>query len=147
MEMTYSWRWIGRGGIVTWPPYFPDLNNFDFFFWGYLKMFVYQTSVDLFEDLTPRIAVASVDITSTQDVFGCVLQSLLLIRRLWIYLRISHHGPLSVQQTSQAHMFKGVRHSLVRWCRLFNDLRGRNFVFFLTLNYDAFCILNLLYVK
>ena len=27
-------RWIGRGGLVQWPPRYPDLTAMDFFIWG-----------------------------------------------------------------------------------------------------------------
>lgn len=39
------------------PPYSPDLNPLDFFVWGYLKSLVYETLVDLAEDLVSKIAV------------------------------------------------------------------------------------------
>ncbi|GFT11903.1 uncharacterized protein NPIL_425361 [Nephila pilipes] len=34
-------RWIGRRGIVEYPPRSPDLTPLDFFLWGYLKDKVY----------------------------------------------------------------------------------------------------------
>jgi len=37
-------RWIGRGGLVSWPPYFPNLSSPDFF-WGLVKYIVYRDIV------------------------------------------------------------------------------------------------------
>lgn len=33
----FSWKWIGRGGPVTWPPCYSDLTPRDVF-WGYIKI-------------------------------------------------------------------------------------------------------------
>ena len=30
-------KWIGRGGLITWPARSPDLNVLDYFVWGYVK--------------------------------------------------------------------------------------------------------------
>ncbi|CAD6229696.1 GSCOCG00012127001-RA-CDS, partial [Cotesia congregata] len=39
-------RYIGRGGILDWPPRSPDLNPLDFFLWGYLKSKMYRHAID-----------------------------------------------------------------------------------------------------
>lgn len=51
----YGERWIGRGGPIAWPPRSPDLNPLDFFFWGYLKDFVYSREITSREHLWARI--------------------------------------------------------------------------------------------
>jgi hypothetical protein len=45
---TFPGRWIGRGGSVLWPPKSTDLTPLDFFFWGYVKNFLY---IDKIRDL------------------------------------------------------------------------------------------------
>ncbi|GFW05613.1 uncharacterized protein TNCV_4003151 [Trichonephila clavipes] len=72
-------EWIGRYVPVVWHPCSPDLNRLDFYFWGHLKSFVYETPVTTGENHSSRIVVASVDITSTPDLFERVRQS--FIRR------------------------------------------------------------------
>ena len=37
--------WIGRRGLVEWPPRSPDLPPLDFYLWGHLKVMVYQESM------------------------------------------------------------------------------------------------------
>ncbi|GBN28235.1 Ectonucleotide pyrophosphatase/phosphodiesterase family member 6 [Araneus ventricosus] len=69
--------WIGRCGPVAWPPYSSDLNPLDFFFWGHLKSLVYETPVDLAEDLMARIVVVADKINSTPEIFERVRQSFL----------------------------------------------------------------------
>ncbi|GFU88990.1 hypothetical protein TNCV_2894381 [Trichonephila clavipes] len=44
------------------------------FFWGHLKLFVYETPVSTVEDLTVQIVVASADIASIPDLFERVRQ-------------------------------------------------------------------------
>ncbi|GFX83232.1 uncharacterized protein TNCV_4988261 [Trichonephila clavipes] len=61
----YPGKWIGRGGPIAWTPRFPNLNPLHFFFWGYLKSLVYETTVASMEDITARIVVASAEITRT----------------------------------------------------------------------------------
>ncbi|KZC07320.1 hypothetical protein WN55_07731 [Dufourea novaeangliae] len=38
----YPNKWIGRGGLVSWPPRSPDLTPLDIFLWGALKNAVCQ---------------------------------------------------------------------------------------------------------
>ncbi|OXU32246.1 hypothetical protein TSAR_008067 [Trichomalopsis sarcophagae] len=35
-------RWIGRGGLIAWPPRSPDLTPLDFYMWRYHKDTVYR---------------------------------------------------------------------------------------------------------
>jgi hypothetical protein len=39
-------RWIGRRGLVEWPPRSPDLTQMDFFFWSVDKDKVFSRTVD-----------------------------------------------------------------------------------------------------
>ncbi|GBO16455.1 hypothetical protein AVEN_183384-1 [Araneus ventricosus] len=48
-----------------------------FFFWGHMKSLVYETPVDLAEDLVARIAVAADKINTTPGIFLRVRQSFL----------------------------------------------------------------------
>ena len=57
-------RWIGRASIADrpfvaaeWPPRSPDLTPMDFYVWGFMKNFVYQTKVDTRDELIQRIHV------------------------------------------------------------------------------------------
>lgn len=38
-------RWIGREGLLSWPPHSPDTTPLEFFMWGYVKSIIYQPSV------------------------------------------------------------------------------------------------------
>lgn len=61
LNEVFPGRWIGRGGVVEWPPRSPDLTPLDFFLWGYLKSRVYVSEVTTIEDLRQRIEVAVTD--------------------------------------------------------------------------------------
>ncbi|GFU52326.1 hypothetical protein TNCV_3958501 [Trichonephila clavipes] len=52
LPTTYTKRWIKRNGPVAWPSRSLDLNLFYFFFWGYLKSFVYESPMAAVEDFT-----------------------------------------------------------------------------------------------
>lgn len=119
-DATHPGKWIGRGGHATWPPRSLDLSPLDFFFWGYLKSFAYQTPVGLVGDLTDRIAMALADISSTWGVFEHVQQFLVRRSRLCRDL----HGRNFLQILEKFLV-----------------------VFFLTLNYDEVCSIILLYIK
>ena len=66
----YGTRWIGnRGnpwyendeeatGPILWPPRSPDLNPLDFFWWGFVKNFVYATPCENINELKDRIREA-----------------------------------------------------------------------------------------
>jgi len=56
-------RWIGRRGVIEWPPRSPDLTPPDFFLWGVLKEAVYQTKSQSLEDLKTKISAAFADVT------------------------------------------------------------------------------------
>ncbi|KFM62863.1 hypothetical protein X975_02641, partial [Stegodyphus mimosarum] len=67
----FTGRWIGRGGIIRWPPRSPDITPLDFFLWrkrkGHVKDNVkdnvYGRRVSNIDDLKARITteIASVD--------------------------------------------------------------------------------------
>ncbi|KZC05555.1 hypothetical protein WN55_04495 [Dufourea novaeangliae] len=60
----YLNKWIGRGGLVSWPPRSPDLNPLDFFLWGALKKAVYQEVSATPENMKQRIIAACARISS-----------------------------------------------------------------------------------
>lgn len=41
LHATFPNQWIGRGGVISWPPRSPDLTPLDFYFWGHVKSIVY----------------------------------------------------------------------------------------------------------
>ncbi|KAJ4433896.1 hypothetical protein ANN_16209 [Periplaneta americana] len=59
LNATFPYRWIGRGGPVTWPPRSPDLTPLDFFLCGDMKRLVYETPIDTAEDLVARVVEAA----------------------------------------------------------------------------------------
>lgn len=71
---TSSRKYNGGYNIVAGPPrpHSLDLSPLDFFFWGQMNSFVYQTPVDLMEHQTARIAIVSADISSTMVFIGRV---------------------------------------------------------------------------
>ncbi|KAJ4432160.1 hypothetical protein ANN_20776 [Periplaneta americana] len=59
LNATFPDRWIGRGGPVPWPPRSPDLTPLDFFLWGDVKRFMYETPNHTAEDLVARVVEAA----------------------------------------------------------------------------------------
>jgi len=57
-------RWLGRGWPVFWPPRSPDLKTLDYYFWGYMHTFVYETEVDSRAALRRRIFAAAEQINN-----------------------------------------------------------------------------------
>jgi len=53
--MRYPNRWVGRGGLISWPSRSPDLNPLDFFFWDYSKNIVYANAPSTRLDMMNRI--------------------------------------------------------------------------------------------
>jgi hypothetical protein len=60
---TYPGRWIGRGGLITWPLRWPDLTPMKLFLWTDLKEYVYAVCLRTIKDLVARLqaAVTTVD--------------------------------------------------------------------------------------
>ncbi|KFM70901.1 hypothetical protein X975_12371, partial [Stegodyphus mimosarum] len=59
----FTGRWIGRRGLIPWPPRSPDITPLDVFLWGFVKDNVYRRRGSNTDDLKARIttAIASVD--------------------------------------------------------------------------------------
>jgi hypothetical protein len=54
--LTDRWlRWLGRGGLIAWPPRSPHLTQLDLFLWGYVKNTVYQVKINDLQHLKARI--------------------------------------------------------------------------------------------
>lgn len=66
LDNHYPRRWIGRGGVVSWPPRSPDLTPLDFFAWGLLKQEVYSLPINSREQLQDRIVAAVHQISPNQ---------------------------------------------------------------------------------
>jgi hypothetical protein len=45
LSATFTGRWVGSGGSILWPPRGPDLTPLDFFFWDYVKNYVYVDKI------------------------------------------------------------------------------------------------------
>jgi hypothetical protein len=68
----FQGHWIGRCGLVEWPPRSPDLNQLDFNMRGHLKtMVLYQVNTQNTNHLKEHIRDACARITP--DVFKRVL--------------------------------------------------------------------------
>ncbi|KFM76889.1 hypothetical protein X975_19712, partial [Stegodyphus mimosarum] len=82
----FTGRWIGRGGLIPWPPRSPDIMPLAFCLWGFVKDTVYRRRVSNFYDLKVRIttAIASVD-ADMLAVIALIEEKLPVIERL-------HHG-------------------------------------------------------
>ncbi|GFW00350.1 transposase-like protein [Trichonephila clavipes] len=76
LDATCGERWIGRGGPVHWPPQSPDLSCLDYFFWGQMKSFVYETPVNSAEELEERISAAAGEIRNTPEILSNVRRSM-----------------------------------------------------------------------
>ena len=63
LNETFSDRWIGRDGPISWPPRSPVITPLDFFLWVYVKDIVYRTKVRDITDLKQRIfnVIATID--------------------------------------------------------------------------------------
>ena len=55
--------WIGRGGLIPWPPQSPDLSPLVFFLWGYIKNIVYAEKIRNIQQLQERITSAIETVT------------------------------------------------------------------------------------
>ena len=69
LDQTYPNRWMGRGGPVPWPARSPDLTPLDFYLWGAMEAFVYETPVLTEQDLMARIVMAGEFIRTDPGVF------------------------------------------------------------------------------
>ncbi|KZC13164.1 hypothetical protein WN55_05867 [Dufourea novaeangliae] len=60
----YPNKWIGRGGLISWPPRSPDVTPLDCFLWGALKNAVYQEVNATSENMKQQIIAACARISS-----------------------------------------------------------------------------------
>ena len=63
LDEMFPGKWIGRFGPIAWPARSPDLNELDFFFWGYMKERIYSTPYNDFDELRNRIQEAVDSVT------------------------------------------------------------------------------------
>jgi hypothetical protein len=45
LHTTFAGRWIGKEGSIPWPPRTPDLTPLNFFFWCFLKNYIYMAKI------------------------------------------------------------------------------------------------------
>jgi hypothetical protein len=64
LDREMAGRWIGRGGLVAWPPRSPDLTPLDFILWRYVKNIVYQVKINDLQHLKASIRDAVATVTS-----------------------------------------------------------------------------------
>ncbi|GBM40710.1 hypothetical protein AVEN_159677-1 [Araneus ventricosus] len=76
LDAKFPQRWIGQGGPTHWTACSPDLSSLDFFLWGHLKSFIYESPIESDEDLVARISVAASAIREMSGVFEKVRHSL-----------------------------------------------------------------------
>jgi hypothetical protein len=72
LTATFPGRWIGRGGSIPWPPRSPDLTPPDFFFWGYVKNYMYMDKIQDLNHFKARIPEAVEQVT--RDTLQCAWQ-------------------------------------------------------------------------
>jgi hypothetical protein len=60
---TFSGGWVGRGGSILCSPRSPDLTPLDFFFWDYVKNYVYVTKIPRPKSPETRIRDTSEQVT------------------------------------------------------------------------------------
>ncbi|KAJ8959171.1 hypothetical protein NQ318_022432, partial [Aromia moschata] len=46
LNSEFNEHWIGRDGLILWPPRSPDLTILDFYLWGRLKQIVYREPLE-----------------------------------------------------------------------------------------------------
>jgi hypothetical protein len=63
LDQQFPGKWIGRSGLIAWPPRSPALTPLDFFLWGYIKDLVYQTKVQDVTELRRRITAVCETVT------------------------------------------------------------------------------------
>ena len=71
-------RWLGRGGLVAWPPRSPDLTPLDYYLWGHMKTLVYETKVDSRAAQRDRIFATAELIRNHPNNIASATQSLLM---------------------------------------------------------------------
>jgi hypothetical protein len=67
LNQKFPYKWIGRGGPITWPPHSPDRTPLDFLFCGYIKDAAYlpplvTTLLELAGRIRDAVAVVTLDL-------------------------------------------------------------------------------------
>ncbi|KAJ4443651.1 hypothetical protein ANN_05326 [Periplaneta americana] len=73
---TYPGCWIGRVGVISWPPRSPDLTPLDYCVWGWLKSEVYKRKVKTREELLARILHACAQVKQCPNQLRSATQQL-----------------------------------------------------------------------
>lgn len=94
LNRSFPGKWIGRGGPIPWPPRSPDLNPLDFFFWGYMKSLVYDTTPPNVEALRDRILQARIRIRNDRGLFQRLKRNFLRRCRLCVRMNGGHFQQL-----------------------------------------------------
>ena len=68
LDEKFPGRWIGRHGSFDWPARSPDLTQYDFFLWSYLKDIVFKEPCTSIMQLQNRIQEACAGITKAMYV-------------------------------------------------------------------------------
>ena len=76
-DQHFSRQWIGRNGVVLWPPRSPGLDPCDFFSWEHLKQLVYETPVNIVQELINRIENAVAEIRRNRHMIARLQPSLI----------------------------------------------------------------------
>jgi len=71
-------RWLGRGGPIPWPPRSSYRTPLDYYLWGHMKTFVYETKVDSRAALRDRIFAAADHIRNHLHNISSATESLLI---------------------------------------------------------------------
>jgi hypothetical protein len=56
-------RWIGMGSSILWPTRSTNLTLLDFFFWGYVKNYIYMDTIQDLNHLKAKIREANEQVT------------------------------------------------------------------------------------
>jgi hypothetical protein len=67
LNNTFPGRWIGRSGLINWPPRSPDLTPLDYGLWGWMKSQVYERKVNTRDALLACILDAAARIKERHD--------------------------------------------------------------------------------
>ena len=76
-----------RSGLVPWPPRSSDLIPMYFFVWREMKRLVYETPMNIEEELIGRVAAAAMVIFQTPTIFERTRQSLARTCHLFVEAR------------------------------------------------------------
>lgn len=63
LSAIFPGTWIGMGDSVPWPPRSTDLTLLDFFFWGYIRNYIYMGTIQDLYHGKARISEANEQVT------------------------------------------------------------------------------------